>query len=69
MDRKPAMIREPLEFICIYISYYILERERERESKKNARMDNFRRKKERKLNSQRPSSVISDWRRSLSETF
>ena len=34
MDRKPAMIREPLEFICIYISYYILEREREREKVK-----------------------------------
>ena len=52
----------------IHIILYIRERERERESKKNARMDNFRRKKERKLNSQRPS-VISDWRRSLSETF
>ena len=33
MDRKPAMIREPLELICIYISYYILEREREKVKK------------------------------------
>ena len=27
------MIREPLELICIYISYYILEREREKVKK------------------------------------
>ena len=53
----------------MYIHIILYIRERERESQKNARMDNFRRKKDRKLDSQRPSSVISNLRRSLSETF